>query len=229
MGYPVLIVDDHLLFSTSLRLALCDHGLDAHQIKPESYAGILARAAEITPGLVVLDLELGTGTDGQPLRGSQVVPALTEQGWKVLIVSGNDPDRPSTAAAIAAGAVGVVAKSSSLEELLHTVVRAASGSPVMTEAERQQWLVRDRRYRELETGFRAQERERNQRLNRLSRREREVLELLADGQRAAAIAERFVVSVTTVRTQIRSILNKLEVNSQLEAVAMVRQSAHGPR
>jgi DNA-binding NarL/FixJ family response regulator len=50
-----------------------------------------------------------------------------------------------------------------------------------------------------------------------------VLELLAAGMRAAAIAEHFVVSMPTVRTQIRSLLAKLEVSSQLEAVALVRQ------
>jgi DNA-binding NarL/FixJ family response regulator len=43
---------------------------------------------------------------------------------------------------------------------------------------------------------------------------------MAQGRRATAIAEHFVVSLTTVRTQIRAILVKLEVNSQLEAVAL---------
>jgi DNA-binding CsgD family transcriptional regulator len=57
----------------------------------------------------------------------------------------------------------------------------------------------------------------------LSPREREVLELLTEGMRAAAIAEYFVVSMPTVRTQIRSILAKLDVSSQLEAVALFRQ------
>ena len=47
--------------------------------------------------------------------------------------------------------------------------------------------------------------------------------MLAEGLRAAAIAERLVVSMPTVRTQIRSILTKLEVGSQLEAVALLRQ------
>lgn len=108
-------------------------------------------------------------------------------------------------------------KSSSFDTLLRTVVKAAAGQPVMTEVEYQRWLARDR-------GFRAQERELTQKLGRLSPREREVLDRLADGHRAAVIAEQFVVSMTTVRTQIRSILAKLEVNSQLEAVAIVRQA-----
>jgi DNA-binding NarL/FixJ family response regulator len=214
-SYTVLIVDDHELFSTSLRIALRAHDIEAHNVTPDSYDTVITRAGELTPGLVVLDLDLGKGSDGKWLHGSQLVAALRELGWQALVVSGST-DLPGTAAAVAAGAVGVVPKSSSFETLLNTVLRATTGQSVMTEVEYQQWLASDRSHR-------AQERELSQKLGRLSRREREVLELLAEGHRAAAIADRFVVSMTTIRTQVRSILVKLEVNSQLEAVAFLRQ------
>jgi DNA-binding CsgD family transcriptional regulator len=58
----------------------------------------------------------------------------------------------------------------------------------------------------------------------LTSRERLVLSDLIDGYHASAIAERACVSVATVRTQIRSILQKLGVNSQLAAVALARQA-----
>jgi len=54
----------------------------------------------------------------------------------------------------------------------------------------------------------------------LTPREREVLSALAKGQRAEAIASESGVSSATVRSQIRSVLAKLGVNSQLEAVAL---------
>ena len=57
----------------------------------------------------------------------------------------------------------------------------------------------------------------------LTAREREVLDGLVAGKRAAAIAEESVVSLATVRAQIRAILAKLGVSSQLEAVALVRE------
>ena len=63
----------------------------------------------------------------------------------------------------------------------------------------------------------------SRRLARLSGREREVLELLAEGCRAAAVAERLVMPVATVRGQIRDILATLEVGSQLEAVALLHR------
>ena len=214
-GYPILIIDDHELFSTSLTLALRGRGFDAHQIPVPKVHDFMAHSSDGPAGLVVLDLDLGRDAEGNWVNGADLVGSLRELGWKVLVVSGS-VDKSGIAAAIASGAIGSVPKSSSFDRLLHTVVMAADDKPVMTEAERQQWLVRHRSHR-------SQELDLSRRLGRLSGREREVLELLAEGHRAAAIAERFVVSMTTVRTQIRAILAKLEVNSQLEAVALLRQ------
>lgn len=217
MSVSVLIVDDHRLFSTTLRLALRSHGLDAHDVPVTSAKEVLRRAGELPPGLVVLDLDLGADADGSQLHGAGLVSSFHSQGWKVLILTGS-ADRPAVAAAIAAGAIGAAPKSCSFQHLLSTVLIAASGKPVMSDVERHGWVALHRRCQ-------AEEREMARRLVRLSRREREVLELLAEGNRAAAIAERFVVSMTTIRTQIRAILTKLEVDSQLAAVALVRRPA----
>jgi DNA-binding NarL/FixJ family response regulator len=58
----------------------------------------------------------------------------------------------------------------------------------------------------------------------LSRRERAVLAGLVAGETAEMIADRSYVSLSTVRTQIRAVLNKLGVKSQLAAVALARKS-----
>lgn len=214
-GYSILIIDDHELFSTSLRMALRGLGFDAHQIPVTAIAEIQAHAGRLRPGLVVLDLDLGKDADGRWVNGVDLVTTLCARGWQVLVVSGS-VDTPGVAAAIAAGAIGSVPKSSSFECLLETVMTAAARRPVMTEQEHRCWLARHQ-------GYVTAERELSRRLARLSSREREVLEQLAEGHRAADIAEHFVVSLATVRTQIRAILTKLEVSSQLEAVALVRQ------
>lgn len=214
-GYPVRVIDDHELFSTSLTMALRSKGFDARGLSVAGVQDFLMQDRMGPTGLVVLDLDLGRDADGHYLNGADFVGHLRALGWKVLVVSGG-LDRPGVAAAIAAGAVGSVLKSRSFEVLLETVIIVACGGSVMTEAEHHSWMERHRRYL-------AQERRLSQRLARLSPREREVLELLAEGMRAAAIAQHFVVSMPTVRTQIRSILTKLEVGSQLEAVALLRQ------
>ena len=213
-GFPVVIIDDHELFSTSLLLALRNSGLHASQSPVEGISELLARRPHKPAGLIVLDIDLGTDPDGRRMNGANLVDSLRAKGWAILIVTGGN-DKAGIAAAVARGAIGLVRKSSSFDVLLETVLTAANGKPVMSAAERDRWLELHRRYQ-------ARERELARRLSRLSPREREVLNRLAEGQRAATIAERLVVSITTVRTQIRSILAKTEVNSQLEAVALVR-------
>jgi two-component system nitrate/nitrite response regulator NarL len=65
-------------------------------------------------------------------------------------------------------------------------------------------------------------------IRRLSNREREVLVALVDGQSAETIAGNQFVALGTVRSHIRSILRKLEVNSQLAAVATARRAGFPP-
>lgn len=214
-GYPVLVIDDHELFATSLRMALRMKGFDARQAEVGKLPEVLAQRCPRGGGLVVLGLDLSRDARGNRVRGADLVRGLRAQGWQILVVSGR-VDQSATAVAIAEGAFGSVPKSSSFETLLRTVTAAAQGRAVMSEAERQAWLARHQSHL-------VRERAVNQRLDRLSNRERQVLELLAEGLRASAIAAKFVVSMTTVRTQIRSILTKLEVTSQLEAVALVYQ------
>lgn len=210
----ILVVDDHELFSTSLAMALCRHGFDSERATFDSADDVL-EAARTDPGLVVLDLHLGTDTRGHPIIGTDLVRALRATGCAVLVVSGS-ADRPAIAAAIAAGAIGSVPKSASFQTLLDAVLDAVAGRSVMSAVEHREWL-------ELHRHRRVEQDDLAKRFNRLSTREREVLELLVAGERAAAIARRFTVSMTTVRTQIRSILTKLGARSQLEAVAIVNR------
>ena len=215
-GYYVLVVDDHELFSTVLVMALRSCGVNAEQISICSVQAILAATNGHPVGLVVLDFNLGRDSSRQWQDVRDVLDGLRDApGWKVLMVSGSAPQH-SIAAAIAAGAVGFVPKSASFDALLSTVLSAAAGKPVMSADEHRTWL-------QLHRSHAAHERDLAQRFERLSNRERAVLEMLAKGHRAAAIAEQFVVSMTTVRSQIRSLLSKLDVNSQLEAVALIRE------
>lgn len=215
-GYPVVVIDDHELFSTSLTMALRNEGFEAVKLAVDAVDDFLRRTEGGRTGLVILDLDLGRDDTGRYRNGADLVEGLRAARWQVLVVSGS-VDKPGVAAAIATGAIGSVPKTRSFDVLLRTIADAASGLPVMTEAEHRDWIDHHRRYQ-------ARERALARRLSRLSVRERQVLELLADGMRAAAIAEHFVVAMPTVRTQIRSILTKLEVGSQLEAVALFRQA-----
>lgn len=209
----VLVVDDHVLIRTALVMALESQGFDAHQVPTSSASVILAEARLHAPGLVLLDLDLAEGPNGADL-----VAPLRTLGWSVLVVTGSR-DREALAAAIHRGAVGWVSKTASFEELLAVALAAAAGEQVLAPVMRDE-LVR------LHQRLRGRRREVASRLARLSTREREVLDQLAAGQGASAIASDATVSMYTVRAQIRAILAKLEVRTQLAAVAMVNESRH---
>jgi RNA polymerase sigma factor (sigma-70 family) len=219
-----LIIDDHALFGATLGLALVSKGLAAKHLPViGGVQTILDQVDRVASGLVILDLYLGYTCGGRRIHGVELVAPLRARGWTVLVIA--DSEALSQAgAAVAAGATGVVSKSGSFEVLLEVVLSAASGKDVISERTRRDLLA-------LHHKSQSQQQRLCQRLERLSPREREVLDLLARGYRISVIAERFVVSRNTVRSQVRAILTKLDVKSQLEAAAFLRdpqQSMESP-
>jgi DNA-binding NarL/FixJ family response regulator len=214
----ILIVDDHDLVGTSLAVALTAEGLRARRATAVDPAGVLAEAATLRPGLALLDLDLGRDRQGRRRDGVELVVPLTERGWCCMVLSA--ADRGRVGAALAAGAIAAVPKRAPWPVLLANVRAALHGRTVMSPETRQELIdsfrVRDAERRDIE-----------EKLSRLTQREREVLAELARGHRAHAVAEKYVVSLATVRTQIRSVLSKLEVGSQLEAVALYRRGQSG--
>jgi DNA-binding NarL/FixJ family response regulator len=215
----VLIVDDHDLVGTSLAYNLSAEGLDARRAASVDVTGVLAEAATSPVGLALLDLDLGRDRSGRRFDGVDLVGPLTERGWRCIVLS-STVDRTRIGAALAAGALAAVPKQAPFPLLVGKMRAALAGLPVMSQESRQRLidshLVRD-----------AERRQIAEKLERLTRREREVLAELARGHRAQAVADQYVVSLATVRTQIRSVLGKLEVGSQLEAVALYRRGQTG--
>lgn len=127
---------------TSLVVALRSRGVQAEQIEVISVDAILAAANLRSAGLVVLDIDidLGRNADDRWLNGLDLLTALRDEGWAVLVVSGSS-DRPRIAEAIAAGAIGSVPESASFDTLLSTVRASAAGETVMSPDERQAWLT----------------------------------------------------------------------------------------
>lgn len=205
---PVVIVDDHSLVAGAVVLALLGRGIRATAVLPADFLPGLDDPAP--PGaLVLLDLDLGDGVDGVEL-----VPRLRRAGWRVLLVTGS-VDETRVAIGIAAGAMGRVRKSAPFDDLVSAAVRAAEGRPLISDGERS-------RLEALADSAGAQRHQDRARWERLTPRERQIVDRIEAGKRPGAIAAEFVVSVATVRTQVRSILTKLEVRSQLEVAALAR-------
>ena len=209
----VLIVDDHDLVAMSLALCLRSEGLHAQRHAARSRDGILTAVATLVPGVVLLDLDLGRGPDGAVIDGTTLVAHLCRNGWRVIVLSATT-DEPRIGRALDAGALACVPKTAALPVLITTIRRALQVVEVMGPERRRHFIEQYHRQQEQ---ARAVER----RLNRLTDRERAVLERLARGQRAQSIAEEFGVTLATTRTQIRAVLQKLGVCGQLEAVALL--------
>ena len=211
----VLIIEDHVLFAESLELALSLEGYDVRRLALPEVGGSMAtlRSTALRAGarIALLDLDLGRFGDGMSL-----IAPLARSGTNVVVVTAS-MDRGRWGACVRQGARKVVPKVRPLQETLSTVRRLHQGLPVMTSSELESLLDAWRRDRMVTDDMRR-------RLELLTPREKQVLSFLIEGQNVRAIAKRGVVSEATVRTQVKSILSKLEVTSQLAAVGLAHHA-----
>jgi DNA-binding NarL/FixJ family response regulator len=207
-----VLVDDHQLLAQSLALALRLEGMDCAVADLTDPVALVRDVLAGPPALVLLDLDLG-GAIGD---GADLVAPFVGAGCRVLVVSGStDPEQ--VCRALEAGASGVVRKSAPFDQLLAAALAVARGEEVLCPAERQALLDEARRRR-------TQREQDLAPFEQLSDSEQEVLRFLAAGQSVGSIAVARFVSEATVRSQVRAILTKLGVSSQLGAVAASHRS-----
>ncbi len=209
-----LLVEDHQLLAQSVSLALGMEGIACVVADPQHLSNrgtVLALAEETRPDVVLLDLDLGDLGDG-----SRLVGALVDLGCRVLVVTASQ-NNDQICRALENGAVGVVAKSLPFDQLLDTALAAARGEEVLAPAERCRMLATARAERSRRAAAAAP-------FERLSQKESQVLAALTAGKSVASIADECFVSEATVRSQVRGVLTKLGVSSQLEAVAAAHTS-----
>jgi DNA-binding NarL/FixJ family response regulator len=198
----VLIVDDHEVLASSLAKTL-DTEPDLLSV---GVAGSLKQAAELirttAPDVLLLDHRLPDG-DGvaaigrlRELRPSMAVIVLTASPSEHLMV-----------AAVEAGVSGFLSKTRSLAEVTSAVRAAAIGEAVISPEMLARLLPRLGGTGRVGAAT-------------LTEREREILGLIAQGLSNAAIAERLVVSVNTVRNHVANLLAKLGARSKLEALSI---------
>ncbi len=206
----ILIVEDHAMLAEALALGLSTSG-EALECTVADLAGpksVVEQARDLGPNLVLLDLDLGE-YDGLDLVGD-----LRSGGARVLLVTGCH-DEGRLAAALSLGTEGWVNKDERFELLIHQVLAVLAGRPLLPVAQQSELASLGREYlNDL--------RDRREHLGRLTPREREVLMALELGKSAQEIRAELFLSLATVRSHIRAILAKLDVTSQLAAVAVAR-------
>jgi DNA-binding NarL/FixJ family response regulator len=213
-GPRVLLVEDHAIIKQALSLALQRSGMTVELAPDLTTDGVLETAKEFGPDVVLLDFYLGE-CDSLPM-----IRPLRDLGALVVVLTGTTDPRV-LGRCIEEGAVGIIPKADSLERLAQAIGDAVNGTSVMRPAEREALL-------EAAAQGRRDEEERQAPFAKLSAKERQVLAHLMDGESAEEIARLEFVSLATVRSQIRSILQKLEVNSQLAAVTLAQKLGWEP-
>jgi len=212
------VVEEHTVFADALEIAFADDGYDV--VRPEvakgrpPYDAFVAGLLHASPRVVVMDLD----QDGGP--AAQLVAPLASAGVHVVVLTASH-DLAWWGECLHHGAATVVATTEPLSQLLASVRRTLQGRVTLTPGKRQHLLRLHVARDHLDHAGR-------ERLARLTDREQAVLAHLMLGHHVVEIAQSRVVSESTVRSQVRSVLAKLEVSSQLAAVALAHQVGWRP-
>jgi DNA-binding NarL/FixJ family response regulator len=199
----VMLVDDQALVRSGFRMILdARHDLEvAGEADDGAVAVELAR--ELDPDVILMDIRMPN------LDGVEATRQIVERGLRarVLILTTFDLD-DYVYAALRAGASGFLLKDVEPAELVDAIRVVASGNALFGPSVTRRLLDH----------FAAHEDTTPPSLDSLTEREREILRLLASGLSNAEIADKLVVSETTVKSHVSSVLRKLGVRDRVQAV-----------
>ncbi|MGH2785622.1 MAG: response regulator transcription factor [Actinomycetota bacterium] len=197
----VVVVDDHEMLVQGMRAALGTEG----DIEVVASAGTVedawAAVRMHAPDVVLMDYEL---PDGDGAIATERIKAELPSVQVVMVTSFDD--EAVLVRAIEAGCSGFITKHKAIGEVASAVRAASSGEALISPSMLARLLPRLRRK---ERGVGVD----------LTPREMEILRYLAAGMSNAAIAERLVLSLHTVRNHVQNVIGKLGAHSKLEAVA----------
>ena len=211
----ILIADDHDSFRSGLRAVLGT--ADGLLVVGEAASGsqAVSQVAALHPDVVLMDLTM-PGMDGIEAT-RRIVDAAPHVAVLVLTMSDDDD---SVFAAIQAGARGYLLKGAQRAELIRSVRAVAAGDAIFGPAVARRLMAYFSRPKPsgAESAF-----------PELTDREREILELVAQGRSNADITAHLVLSPKTVRNHVSNIFSKLQVRDRAEAIVRAREAGHGRR
>jgi NarL family two-component system response regulator LiaR len=201
----VMIVDDHDIVRHGLTLFL--QAVDDFTLVGEAKTGLDAfrKIGEFRPDVILMDLMM------PEMDGIEATRRIKEAEPTIQIIAlTSSKDDVLVQRALTVGATGYLMKNVSLEDLATAIREAYQGNPTLS-PEATRALIS------------ASTRPAQPQFN-LTERELDVLKLMVQGMSNPQIAERLVVSRSTVKFHISSILSKMGVASRTEAVAIALQS-----
>jgi NarL family two-component system response regulator LiaR len=204
----ILVCDDHRLMRDGLKVILERAALDVVG-EAENGRRSIELALELRPDVVVMDISM------PELNGMDATRLLLER-WpeaKVIALSMN-ADRRYVMGMFAAGAVGYLIKNAACKELIHSVQAVASGLKYVSPAIAGPFIDDCLAQADSGTMIGSRPAQADVGTSRgLSPREREVLQLLAEGKSSKGIAALLAIAPTTVESHRRQIMDKLGIRS----------------
>jgi two-component system nitrate/nitrite response regulator NarL len=202
----VVICDDHAVFADSLALVLRESGHDVVGVvySPDAAASLLSSAPA---DVCLIDLNF---PDGSAL-GSLPTLVRAAPATRFVVLSGSIDPEPLEAA-LAAGVRGFAHKGQQADEIVAMLARVHAGEIVVDPMTGSPMPVRPRS-------------EAQRLAHYLTPREREVLTRLVRGESTATLARAMKITRSTARSHVQSVLTKLGVHSQREAV--IAAARHG--
>jgi len=194
-GLRCLIVDEHPVVRQGIR-ALLERELPGVEISDAASASVAASADGPAPDVVIVD----PSHSGGSVEGLVAELRETLDSTAIVVFTGNGGPR-LLADALKAGVKGYVRKDSPPEDLVRAI-RAAQSGEFYVDPALSSTIV-------LEEGERT-----------LTARQREILQMLADGLQTDAVARQLGLSTETVRTHTKRILAKLHADTRTQAVAI---------
>ena len=203
----ILLVEDH----ASFRQALAFMFEREREFIVTGQAGTLAEAhafvRKARDGLDVAVVDLGL-PDGD---GFELIEELSSRPDVMTLVLSASLEPARFAQAVEAGAAGVLHKSAAIGEIVDAVRRLRAGEALLSPTEVIEML-------RLVSRRRQEEYEAQRAIEKLTPREKQVLQALAEGLDSKDIAQKLHITIETERTHMVNILNKLGVHSRLQAL-----------
>ncbi len=198
--FRVMVVDDHPVWRDGIRADLERLGVATVVAEAADGGEAIEAARKAMPQVVVMDLSLPT------VRGVDAIRQIVEESphVRVLVVSASG-EEADVMEAIKAGASGYILKSAPGAEVAEAVRKVAAGEPVFTPSLAALVLDEFRRLADRDPSEPS-----------LTRRENEVLRLVAKGYTYREIAEKLFISVKTVQNHVQNILTKLQLRRRYE-------------
>lgn len=209
----VLVADDHEAFRAGL-LGLLATAPDVAVVgQAASGDAAVSACARLAPDVVLMDLEMPGGGGIEATRAIRAAAPHVA----VLVLTMSD-DEASVFEAVQAGARGFVLKGAGRTELLRAIRAVAAGEAIFGPGVARRLMA----YFARPAPSRAVEA-----FPELTVREREILELIAQGRSNAEITAHLVVAPKTVRNHVSNIFAKLAVRDRSEAIVRAREAGLG--